>query len=95
MVSHSPSNFDNLCDNIKKNAYLSGFTHVEFDKIGNVEMNKVEEFVYNMMATFKNTPIELSNSLPKILYDRVEQRWQYSLTTERNIRETTLARVMP
>ena len=47
-----------------------------------------------MMENFKTTPIEISNSLPKSLYDRVEKIWQYNLTTERNIRETTLARVM-
>ena len=95
MVSHrSSSNLHNLCDNIKNNADFPGFTHVEFDKLGKVEMNKVEEFVYKMMTIFKTTPIELSNSLPKSLYDRVEQRWSYSLTTKRNIRENTLARVM-
>ena len=48
-----------------------------------------------MMTTFKMTLIEITNSLPKSLYDRVEKSWQYSLTTERNIRETTLARVIP
>lgn len=73
---------------------MSGCTHVEVDKLRKVEINKVEESVYKMMATFKNTPIELANSLPKSLYDRVEQRWQYNSTTKRNIRETTLARVM-
>ena len=48
-----------------------------------------------MMAIFKKTPIEIANQLPKSLQDRVEQRWQYNFTTEINIRETTLARVMP
>ena len=96
MVSHSPSsNLDNLCENIKTNADLSGFTHGEFDKLGKIEMNKVEEYVYAMMETFKKTPIKISNSLPQSLYDRVEKRWQYSLTTERNIRETAFAIVIP
>lgn len=39
--------------------------------------------------------IELANSIPKSLYDRVEQKWQFSLNTKRQIRETTLASVMP
>jgi hypothetical protein len=47
------------------------------------------------MENFKKNPIEIANSLPKSLYDKVEQRWQYNLSTERNIRETTLARVIP
>ena len=59
-----------------------------------IEKNKVEESIYVMMEIFKKIPIEIANSLPKSLYDRVEKRWQYSLTTKRNIRETTLARVM-
>ena len=95
MVSHSPSDLDNLCENIKTNIDLSGFSNIEFDKLGKLEMDKVEESVYAMMAKFKMTPIEMTNSLPKNLYDRVEKRWKYSLITKRNIRETTLVRVMP
>ena len=73
MVSHSPSfDLDNLCENIKTNVYLSGFSRIEFDKLGKLEMDKVEELVYAMMETFKKTPIEIANSLPKNLYDRVE-----------------------
>lgn len=46
-------------------------------------MNQVEESTYAMMATFKQTPIEIANSLPKELSDRVEKKWQYSLNIER------------
>ena len=87
---------DNLCENIKNNVDLSGFTHVEFDTLGKIDMNKLEESIYAMdkLTTFKMTPIDIANSLPKCLYDRVEQRWKYSLTIERSIRDTILARVM-
>lgn len=38
VVSHNPSsNIDNLCENIITNADLSGFTHVDFDKLGSVD----------------------------------------------------------
>ena len=95
MVSHSSSSYlDYLCENIKNNADLSGFTHVEFDKLVKIEIDKLEESIYAMMENFKMTLIEISNSLPKSLYDSVEKRWKYSLTTERNIRETTIPRVM-
>ena len=57
-------------------------------------MNRVEESIYAMMETFKQTQIEIANSLTKELSDRVEKKWQYSLNIERKIRETTLARVM-
>ena len=42
------------------------------------------------MGIFKQTPIEIDNSLPKELSDRVGKKWQYSLIIERQIRETTL-----
>ena len=48
-----------------------------------------------MVATFKTTPIEIANSIPKILYDRVEQKWQFNLNNKKKIREATLAQVMP
>ena len=87
VVIYNPSSdLDNLCENIKNNVHLSRFTHFEFDKLRKIEINKVEEYVYAMMETFNVTPIEIANSLPKSLYDRVGQRWKYSLTIEKNIR---------
>ena len=56
VVSQYPSSdLDNLCDNIKSNVDLSSFTHIEFDKLGKVDQNTVEEAIYVMMATFKST----------------------------------------
>ena len=53
VVSHSPSsNLDNLCENVRNNVDLSGFSHIEFDKVGKIEKNQVEEEIYSMMATF-------------------------------------------
>ena len=96
VVSHSPSlDIGDLCENVRNNANLSGFSHIEFDNLGKIEKNQVEEVVYAMMATFKKDPLELDNSIPKILYERVEQKWHYCLNTKRTIRETSLAQVMP
>lgn len=87
MVSHNPSfDFNKFCDNIKHNADLSRFTHVKFDKLGKIDMNKVEEAIYEMMDTFKTAPIEIGNALPKSLYKRVEQKWQFNLQTKIKIR---------
>ena len=62
MISHNPSfDLDNLCDNIKSNVDLSSFTHIEFDKLGKVDQNKVEEAIYDTMDTFKSTPLEIAN----------------------------------
>ena len=52
LVSHNPSSdIDNLCENVKNNAYLSSFAHVVFDKLGKINQNKVEESIYKMMTT--------------------------------------------
>lgn len=55
----------------------------------------VEESLYTMMAKFKNTPLELDNSMPKYLYSVVENKWHHCLNMDKEIRESTLARVMP
>ena len=47
------------------------------------------------MEKFKNTPLELDNSMPKELYSVVENKWNYCLNMEKEIKESTLARVMP
>ena len=47
-----------------------------------------------MMEKFKTTQLEISNSTPKNLYDRVEKKWHYCLNLERQIRETYLAQVI-
>lgn len=50
--------------------------------------------MYAMMKKFKNTPLELDNSIPKDLYTIVESKWHYCLKMEKEIREYTLAQVM-
>lgn len=44
-----------------------------------------------MMVSFNSTPLEIVNSLPKSLYDGVEKKWKYSLTTKKKIREAQLS----
>ena len=48
-----------------------------------------------MMAKFKTTPLELDDSIPKELSSLIENKWHYCLQMERDMRESTLARVMP
>ena len=53
MVSHSSSSYlDNLCENSRNHVDLSRFSHIEFEKLGKLEKNQVEEVVYSMMETF-------------------------------------------
>lgn len=47
------------------------------------------------MAKFKTTSLELDNSMPKELSSIVENKWHYCLDMEKEIRESTLAHVMP
>lgn len=48
-----------------------------------------------MMAIFRATTLDIANSIPKILYERVEQKRKFSLIIDKQIREVTLAQVMP
>lgn len=86
--SHNPSSdLDNLCENIITNAYFSRFTHENFDKLGSYNKNEVKEAI---LASFKSIRLEFNQ-----LIDRVEQKKQFSLTIERQIREEKIAQFMP
>ena len=75
--------FENICENVKNNASFLGLKNVDFKKHGREENNLVEESIYAMMSKFKNTPLEFDNTLPKGLYDFVEQKWPYCLNLEK------------
>lgn len=64
MVGHDPlSNLESLCKNVRNSVDLSRFSHVDFDNLGKVEKNQVEEATYAMITKLKTTPLEISNSM--------------------------------
>lgn len=73
---------------------MTGLKSVDFGKLSREEQNMVEESIYTMMSKFKTTPLELDKSIPKDLYSIIENKWHYYLNMEKEIRESTLARVM-
>lgn len=96
MSIHSPkSDLENICDNVRDNADLTGLKNIEFGKLGRKDQNLIEESIYAMMSKFKKTPLQLDNTMPKELYTIVENKWHYCLNLEKKIRESTLAQVMP
>lgn len=95
MVSHPPrSTIDRICENIKNTNFFE-LKNIESNKLDREEQNMVEESIYAMMAEFKNTSLELDNTMPKEVYEIVENKWHYCLKMENEIRESTLAQVMP
>ena len=48
-----------------------------------------------MMVAYKHTPLELDGQLPKELYKIVEVKWHFCLRIEKEIRDSTLARLLP
>ena len=75
VVIHNPlSNLENLCENVKNSVDLTKFSHFEFDNLGKVEKNLVQEAIYAMMENCKKATLEIANSMPKTLYERVEQK---------------------
>ena len=94
-MSHNPSlDLDKLCENVRNNIDLLGFSHIDSENLIKVEKNQVEEVIYAMMSNFKKAPLEIANSIPKLLYERVEQKWHYYFNLERKISETSLAQVL-
>ena len=72
-----------FCDNVRDNVDLVGLKNLEFGKFGREELNQIEELVYAMMSKFKNTPLELDNTMPNELYTIVENKWHYYLNLEK------------
>ena len=96
MVSHTPRyDLEIICDNFKDNVDLLDLKGIEFNKFSKEKQNMVEESIYTMMEKFKTTPLYLNNTMPKELYSIVEKKWHYCLNMEKEIRESTLAHVMP
>ena len=95
MVSHPPkSSIDKLCAKIR-NGDLNDLKNLNFNKLTKNEKNKIEESFYTMMEKYKHTPLELDGSFPKELYKIVEDKWHFCLQTEKEIKESTLARLLP
>ena len=86
---------ENVCNNIRDNADLTGLKTIDFNKFSREEKNIVEESMYTMMAKFKTTPLELDNLMPKELSFIVENKWHYCLNMEKEIRESILDQVIP
>ena len=45
---------------------------MHYDKLSKEDKHKIKEAIYEMMATNKTTPLDISNSLPKLLFKSVE-----------------------
>ena len=68
---------------------------IDFNKFTKEEQNRIEESVYAMMVQFKYTPLELDGQLPKELSQIVEDKWYFCLRMEKEMRESTLASILP
>ena len=94
VVSHPKSSIDKLCKKIR-NDDLNDLKNVDFNKLTKEEKNKVEEYIYAMMVDYKHTPLELDGKFPKDLYKIIEDKWHFCLQMEKEIRESTLASLLP
>ena len=72
-----------ICDDIVENADMSKLKDINFDQLSKEEKNRIEESIYEMMAKFKKTPLELDNSMPKELNSLIENKWHHCLKLER------------
>ena len=58
MVSHKSKVYI-ICDSIRKDANLSSFKKLQFEKFYEGKL-KMEEAIYYMLCTFKKVPMEMS-----------------------------------
>ena len=70
---------------------MSRLKDINFDELSREDRIRIEESIYDMMAKFKLTPLELDTTMPKELSSLIENKWHYCLDMERQIREATLA----
>ena len=96
LVRHSTSSkLESICNNIRDNVDFSGLKTIEFNKLSNEQQSTMEESIYTMMEKYKTTPLELDDSIPKELSSLIDNKWHYYLKMEREIRESSLDRIMP
>ena len=48
---------DKLCDNVRISIGLDGFKHIKYDTLENIDKEKVEQVVIDILVNFKYTPI--------------------------------------
>lgn len=82
---------DQVCENFKKSVGIVGFKQIKYDSLNKEDQEKFEKAMIDMMEKFKYTPIELGKGIPKYLSNILDAKWKWALSTERKIRETTLA----
>ena len=61
----------------------------------NVDKYKVEEAMIDMMDNNKLARTKLEKKIPIDLYSRLERMWKHALDMDNQIREGTLAKIMP
>ena len=54
-----------LCDSIRNDVDLTGFKKLHYGKLEKENKAKIEEAMYDMMPTFKMTPIEIYEPIPR------------------------------
>lgn len=86
---------DQVCENIIECGNFIGLKDIIYDSLNNYDQVKLEEAMIDMMIKFRHTPLELGDGFPTRFYKQIDAKWKWALSTEKKIRETTLAQVMP
>ena len=73
-VHKCPTNIEEICQNIKSSAGLLGLEFIKYDKLNKTDKLKIEEAMYEMMATFKTMPLEIGNIISKEIYNKIEEK---------------------
>ena len=93
-VSPPKSSIDILCKKIR-NGDINEMKKIDYNKFSKEEQNSIEESVYAFMAQFKYTPLELDGQMTKELSKIIEDKWNFYLMMEKEMRESTLENLLP
>ena len=83
VVNNPPqSKVDIICTDIVEHADMSRLKDINFGELSRDDRIIIEESIYDMMAKFKLTPLELDTTMPKELSSLVENKWHYCFDME-------------
>lgn len=66
---------EEVCADLRRSIGLSSFRFVKYDTLDNIDRNKFEEAMVEMISNQKISPREIEKRIPKYLFERLERRW--------------------
>lgn len=73
---------DQVCEKMKELTNIEALKIINFDSLNKDDQENLEKSMIDMMIQVKSTPIELGEGIPKNLYNEVDAKQKWALSTE-------------